>query len=132
MAWHGSEEKEEAPSECDGPVVLEIPRRAHPSQFGRRASICQGSQVAFEKSATHFRTGFGLHLAQTPPTPFSHVARDRGRTGRSMGRRFGRSATLGQVQPRGAVPDDRGRCTVQVRVGPTLESQDRGSRGPSL
>ena len=122
VAWHGSEEKEDS-SECRGQVALEIPRRAHPSQFRRRATIRQGSQVAFEKSATHLGTGFGLHLAQTPTTPFSHFARDRGRVGRSTGRRFGGSATLGQVQPRGAVPDDRGGCSVQVRVGPTLESR---------
>ena len=49
-----------------------------------------------------------------------------------MSHRSGGSATLGQVQPWGAVPDDRGRCPVQVRVGPTVESQNRGSRGPSL
>ena len=49
-----------------------------------------------------------------------------------MGHRFGGSATLGQVQSRGAVPDDRGRCPVQVRVGPTVESQNRGSRSQSL
>ena len=131
MAWHGSEEKED-PSECHGQVALEIPRRAHPTQFGRRASIRQGSQTPFEKSATHLGTGFGLHLAQTPTTSFSHFARDRGWVGRSMGCRFGGSATLGQVQPRGTVPDDRGGCSVQVRVGPTVESQDWGGRGPSL
>ena len=136
MAWHGSEEKEEAvPRECrrhHGQVALEIPRCADSSQFRRRASIRSGAQVAFKKSATFLRTGFGLHLAQTPSTSFSHLARDRGRLGRSMGSGFGRSATLGQVQPRGPVPDDRDGCVVQVRVGPTPESQDRDRRGASL
>ena len=137
MAWHGSEEKEEeaVPRECRRhyrQVALEIPRCTDPSQFRRGASIRSGAQVAFEKSATLLGTGFGLHLAQTPSTPFSHLARDRGRLGRSMGGGFSRGATLGQVQSRGPVPDDRGGCLVQVRVGPTLESQDRDRRGPSL
>ena len=49
-----------------------------------------------------------------PPCP--------GWVGRSMGHRFGGSSTLGQVQPRGSVPDDGHGCPVQVRVGTTVES----------
>ena len=49
-----------------------------------------------------------------------------------MGHRFGGSATLGQAQLKGSVPDDSGRCPVQVRVGPTVESQNRGGGGQSL
>ena len=130
MACHGSEKKDKG--ECLGKVALEIPRRSYPSQFRRREPIRQGSQAAFEKSATHLGTGFGLHVAQTPKTSFSHLARYRGRVGRSMGHQFGGSATLGQVQPWCSVPDDGGGCPVQVRVGPTVESQNRGGGGQSL
>ena len=71
VACHGSEEEEKDQGECLGQVALEIPRRSYPSQFRRREPIRQGSQAAFEKSATRLRTGFGLHVAQTPKTSFS-------------------------------------------------------------
>ena len=80
----------------------------------------------------HPGMGFGLHFAQTQKTSFSRLTRHRGSVGRSMGHRFGESTTLGQVQPRGSVPDDGGGCSVQVRVGTTVESQNRGGRGQSL
>ena len=107
VACHGSEKEDKG--ECLGQVALEIPRRSYPSQFRRREPIRQGSQAAFEKSATHLGTGFGLHVAQTPKTSFSHFTRHRGLVARLVGHRFGGRATLGQVQPRGSVPDESGR-----------------------
>ena len=102
------------------------------ASLGGVRRFAQAHKLSLKKAQRLLEQDLAYNFAQTPSTPFSHLARDRGGTGRSMGRRFGGSATLGQVQPRGTVPDDRSGCVVQIRVGPTLESQDRGGRGPSL
>ena len=131
---HEAEKEEEYQQEEEEATYLGQPvqRSGSSGEFRWAAPFCTDPPPNGAAPSTPPGKRIGLYLTQTGPPSVSDLAGASVGDRSSMGGRSGGSATVSQTQWRHAVSVDGVGRVVQVRVGRTVQRQDRPFPGPSL
>ena len=112
----------QTPDEEEDPFVLHGPTSTR--RFGWVAPLCSSAKVESSSSTGGVTETFGVHLTPSTPLTVQDGPRDVSELQSTMGDGSSRNATVLASERQRAVPIDCGGRVVEIRLGPTHQTQD--------